>query len=77
MDAGYGANTALREGITVLELTYVAGIMPNISVRGLSLKPLRPKAWSGQGRPPRLMRRDGRHQPVSVKELAMSLPAKA
>ncbi len=77
MDAGYGANTALREGITALELTYVAGILPNTTVWALGLKPLRPKAWSGQGQPPRLMRRDGRHRPVSVKELAMSLPAKA
>jgi SRSO17 transposase len=41
------------------------------------MAPLRPKRWSGRGRPPRLIRRDRNHQPISVKELALSLPAKA
>jgi hypothetical protein len=34
-------------------------------------------AFSGQGRPPSLMRRDKDHRPVSVKELASSLPQSA
>ena len=32
MDAGYGVNTALREGVTALGLRYVAGILPQTSV---------------------------------------------
>jgi SRSO17 transposase len=33
------------------------------------------KAWSGQGRPPTRLQRSDDHQPVSAKELALSLPA--
>ena len=36
-----------------------------------------PKNWSGCGRPPKLLRRDGKHQPISVKKLAFALPSKA
>jgi SRSO17 transposase len=77
MDAGYGANTQLRTDISILGLTYVAGILPNTTVWAPGTEPLRPKKWSGQGRPPKLMRRDGRHRPISVKKLALGLPAKA
>jgi SRSO17 transposase len=77
MDAGYGANTELRTNIATLGLTYVAGIMPNTTVWAPGMAPLRPKTWSGQGRPPTLIRRDRHHQPISVKKLALSLPAKA
>ena len=77
MDAGYGVNTALRDGVTALGLSYVAGILPQTSVWGLGASPLPPKPWTGHGRPPSLMRRDGEHQPVSVKDLALSLPRSA
>jgi SRSO17 transposase len=77
MDAGYGANTQLRMDISALGLTYVAGVLPNTTVWAPGTEPLRPKNWSGQGRPPKLMRRDGNHRPVSVKELALNLPARA
>jgi SRSO17 transposase len=73
----YGANTELRRSIAALDLTYVTGILPNTTVWAPGMAPARPKAWSGRGRPPSLMRRDSRHQPVSVKALALSLPAKA
>ena len=36
--------------------------------------PLPPKPWSGKGRRPRLQRRDAEHQPVSAKDLAVTLP---
>src|SRR5262249_24618371 len=36
-----------------------------------------PKKWSGQGRPPKLLRRDDKHKPASVKELAWALPTRA
>ena len=33
--------------------------------------------WSGHGRPPKLLRRDDKHKPASVKELALALPKRA
>ncbi len=77
MDAGYGAETDLRTNITTLGLTYVAGTRPNTTVWPLGTAPLPPKRWSGRGRPPKLMRRDGKHQPISVKQLALRLPKRA
>ena len=77
MDAGYGANTDLRTKITALGLSYVAGIMPNTTVWTPGSASMPPKKWSGQGRPPKLIRRDRKHQPNSVKDLALSLPARA
>jgi len=77
MDAGYGANTQLRTDISRLGLTYVAGILPNTTVWAPGTEPLGPKKWSGQGRPPKLIRRNGKHRPVSVKSLALNLPARA
>jgi SRSO17 transposase len=77
MDAGYGANTELRTDIATLGLSYVAGIVPNTTVWAPGTAPLRAKRWSGQGRPPKLIRRDRNHQPIPVKKLALGLPAKA
>ena len=77
MDAGYGANTQLRTDISTIGLTYVAGILPNTTVWAPGTEPLRAKNWSGHGRPPKLIRRDGKHRPVSVRELALNLPARA
>src|SRR4051812_14066196 len=73
MDAGYGTNTRLREEISALGLSYVAGIPPQTSVWPPGTAPLLP--WSGRGRRPKLMRRDTEHHPVSVKALALDLPA--
>ena len=77
MDAGYGCNTDLRAGISALALCYVAGILPQTSVWALGMMPLPPKKWSGRGRPPKLIRRDDRHQPLSVKQIALGLPKRA
>ena len=77
MDAGYGCNTDLRAGISALALCYVAGIMPQTSVWAPGTGPLPPKKWSGQGRPTKLIRRDAKHQPISVKQLALGLPKRA
>src|ERR1700719_190930 len=77
MDAGYGADTDLRATITTLGLSYVAGIMPNTSVWAPGKAPLPPKKWSGQGRPPKLIRRDAKHRPISVRALARRLPPRA
>ena len=77
MDAGYGCNTDLRTSISALALTYVAGIMPNTTVWTCDKGPLPPKKWSGRGRPPKRLRRDRKHQPISVKDLALGLPKHA
>jgi SRSO17 transposase len=77
MDAGYGNNSDLRAAITELELTYVAGILSNTTVWAPGTGPLAAKAWSGRGRPPKLLQRDAEHRPLSVKALALSLPKSA
>ena len=77
MDAGYGASTELRSSITALDLMYVGGILPNTTVWEKGKEPLPPKKSSGTGRPAKLMRRDDAHQPISVKDLALNLPASA
>ncbi|MGY4497940.1 SRSO17 transposase [Bradyrhizobium sp. GM24.11] len=77
LDAGYGNHTSLRADITALGLSYAAGILSNTSVWAPGTTPLPPKRWSGQGRRPTQLRRDARHKPVSVKELALALPRRA
>jgi SRSO17 transposase len=77
MDAGYGNDTELRTAITALGLRYVAGIGPNTSVWPPGTGPLPAPPGKGMGRPPKLLRRDEQHQPISIKALALSLPAEA
>ena len=77
MDSAYGNNSDLRADITALELTYVVGILSNTTVWAPGTGPLPAKTWSGRGRPPKLLRRDTQHRPVSVKELALGLPKRA
>lgn len=77
MDAGYGNNSELRADITALELIYVAGILSNVTVWPRGTGPLPPQKRSGRGRPPKRLRLDAQHQPVSVKDLALSLPKRA
>jgi len=77
MDAGYGADGELRAGLTDLGLAYVAGVQASVSVWPPGTSPLPPKPWSGRGRPPKLIRRDADHKPVSARDLAKGLPAQA
>lgn len=60
-DAGYGADGAFRSGLSQLGLDYVVGVQPTLSVWRPGEEPLPPKAWSGTGRPPSLMRRSRDH----------------
>src|ERR1700745_1420157 len=46
-------------------------------VWALGTGPRPPKKWSGNGRPPKLLRRDSKHRPISAKKLAIGLPAHA
>jgi DDE superfamily endonuclease len=61
----------LRKGLGL------AGIMPHTTVWAPDTRPLPPKPWSGCGRPPKLIRRDDNHHPVSIKALARGLPQRA
>ena len=76
-DAGYGINTGFRDGLTQLGLQYVMGIQGSMTVWEPGKQPLPAKARGRMGRPPRLLQRTADHQPVSVRDLAMSLPATA
>jgi SRSO17 transposase len=76
-DAAYGINTEFRDGLTKLGLPYVVGVQSTMTVWEPGQRPLPAKARGRMGRPPRLLRRSRRHQPVSVKQLAMSLPSTA
>ncbi len=76
-DAGYGDETDFRVGVSELDLRYVLGIRPGTSVWPPGQAPLPPAPWSGQGRPPTRLRRSPEHQPVSVGQLAQSLPRRA
>jgi len=74
-DAGYGIDTGFRTELTKLDLRYVAGIQSTVTVWKPGEGPKPAPAYRGMGRPPRLLQRDAQHQPVSVKDLAQSLPA--
>jgi len=73
-DAAYGNDTGFREGITELGLRYVVGIQSSVSAWPPGQAPLPKRKWKGIGRPTKLLRRDSRHVPISVGELATSLP---
>jgi SRSO17 transposase len=77
-DAGYGTDTGFRAELTKLQVTYVVGIQSTTTVwrPGEEPKPAPPRK-SATGRPRKLLQRDAKNQPVSVKELALSLPAEA
>ena len=76
-DAGYGLDTAFRDGITALGLAYVVGIQSFASLRPPSQAPLPVKPWSGRGRPPTRVSRSAEHKPVAAKDLAAGLPKEA
>jgi SRSO17 transposase len=75
-DAAYGINTDFRDGLTALELRYVVAVQSSMTVWEPGKQPLPPPKSRGKmGRPPRLLQRSSDHHPVSVKQLAMSLPS--
>jgi SRSO17 transposase len=76
-DAAYGINTEFRDELTTLGLEYAVGVQSSMTVWEPGKQPLPAKPRGKMGRPPRLLRRTTNHQPVSVKQLAMSLPSTA
>ncbi len=76
-DAAYGNDSQFREGLTELRLPYIVGVQGPTTVWKPGEAPLSAKRWKGLGRPPKLLRRDKHHRPISVKQLAKSLAANA
>lgn len=76
-DAGYGVDTEFRRTLTEMGLEYVVGVTSAVVVWPPGVEPLPPAPYSGNGRPPVMPRRTPELQPMSVKSLAMSLPASA
>jgi SRSO17 transposase len=76
-DPAYGDETEFRLGGAKLGLPYVLGVRSGTSVWPPGKAPLPPAPWSGRGRRPTRLRRDAARQPVTLKALAASLPARA
>jgi SRSO17 transposase len=76
-DAGYGVDTAFRQALSDMGLRYAVGVTSAVVVWPPGVEPLPPKPYTGVGRPPVMPRRTARRQPMSVKALALSLPANA
>jgi SRSO17 transposase len=76
MDSGYGVASEFRKALTTRGLVYAAGVTEETTVWLPGEEPLPPEPWTGRGRRPKLLRRTAEHHPVSVLELAATLPAK-
>src|SRR6266849_9181097 len=74
-DAAYGNDHGFRAELEKLKLQYVVGVQSSTTVWPPDMVPLPPKARRATGRPPKLLRRDEKHQPLAVKELALCLSA--
>ena len=72
-DAGYGNDTQFRARLTEWKLSYVVGIQSTVTVWKPGEQPVPAPEGKGMGRPPKLLRRDPEHQPVTVKDLALAL----
>ena len=76
-DAGFGVVTAFRDALSEQGIPYVVGITGETTVWRPGTEPLRPPAYRGLGRPPKLIRRTKNRRPVSIRALAEVLPASA
>ena len=74
-DAAYGINTEFRDALSELGLPYVVGVQSSMTVWEPGKQPLPAKPRRKIGRPPRLLQRTAKHQPVAAKQMATSLPA--
>lgn len=75
MDAAYGDEAALRDRLTAHDLVYAVGIRPQTTVWWGEHQPAPTPPARGTGRPRTRVVRDAAHQPLSVRELAINLPA--
>lgn len=74
-DEVYGSNREFREGVASLHLRYSVAVRCVTTVWTQQRTPLPPKPWNGKGRPAQRLRRDAAHQPITVEQLAGTLPA--
>jgi SRSO17 transposase len=72
-DSGYGRDTAFREGLDELGLTYAVGVGSSTTVWAPGTGPLPVPSHRGVGRPSTRLRRAPGHEPVSLKKLALAL----
>jgi len=73
-DAGYGDNSAFREGLTERGFVYSVGIAHNTSVWQPGSEPLPPCTRPGRERLSEALKLQGKLPPVTVRSLAISLP---
>ena len=78
-DAAYGNDTAFREALNAMQLSYCVGVQSSTTVWTGSDGPQRPeeKKKPGRGRPATRLVRDPERPPPSLKEVALSLPPSA
>lgn len=76
-DPAYGDSAAFRDQLTEQGLTYAVGVRASTRVWAPGTAPLPPEPTVGVGRPSKNLRRAPGHEPVSIKELALALPANA
>lgn len=77
-DPAYGNDTGFRKAVAEMKLSYVVGVQSTTTVWPPGMEPLPPMTWKGgRGRPANRLRRDAQHTPVSAKQLALALQAKA
>jgi SRSO17 transposase len=74
-DAGYGVDTAFRERLSELGLSYVVGVTGEVTVWPPGHEPLQPKLYSGRGVVATRLRRGdvAQQRPLSIKDLAFEL----
>jgi SRSO17 transposase len=71
VDSAYGDSTALRDKLEELGLKYSVQVSHTVTVWPKGQEPLGPKPYNGRGRRAKRLRRDKKHQPSSVKALAI------
>ena len=76
-DAGYGVDTAFRERLSAMGLTYVVGVTGSVTVWPPGHEPLPAPPYSGRGRVAQRLRRGGvaapQHRPQPIRKLAFEL----
>jgi SRSO17 transposase len=78
-DPAYGNDTAFREAVNAMELSYCVGVQSSTTLWSGSQGPQRPEENKKRvrGRPATRLHRDPDQPPQSAKELALSLPLRA